>query len=67
MLRTWEIAATAYMESYIVGFNWMKRFAKSNIFRVRFSWEPSEYCINVTHVLRNFHFTCATLAQTYIS
>jgi len=53
MLRTWEEAATAYMESYIVGLDWRKRFVKSDIFRLTCSWAPSEYCISVTRVLRN--------------
>jgi len=38
---------------YIVGLDWSKRFVKSNIFRVRCSWAPSEFCVSVTHALRN--------------
>lgn len=33
MLRTSEIAAIAYKEGFIVGFDWRKGYVKSNIFR----------------------------------
>jgi hypothetical protein len=63
MLWTSEKAAMAYMDGHISRFDWMKRFVKTNIFRVRFSWAPSEYCVTVTHVLRNLNLLVLMLHE----
>ena len=46
-------AAMACMAGYIAGCDLRKRFVKSNIFWVRFSWAPSEYCVSVTDAMQN--------------
>jgi hypothetical protein len=58
--------AMAYMEGYISGFDWRKRFVKSKIFRVKFSWAPSEYCQCDARTAK-LAFMYANVARTYIS
>ena len=60
-------AAMAYMEGYVAGFDRRKGFVKSNIFRVRFSWAPAEYCVSVKHVLRNLLLCMPLLHELTLS